>query len=125
MLFELPSKDARLPVKERVVGITSTAGGRDAVAVMRSAVARTGVLDVTVNGQDLVVWHRPGQVSALNNERIGRGRDVGTVAVFDPVLNRLREEVPAARPAIEARLALGLPATEAFTPYLRRSCAPP
>ena len=35
------------------------------------------------------------------------------------VLTRLREEVNTARPAIEARLALGLPATEAFTPYLR------
>jgi len=35
------------------------------------------------------------------------------------ILTRLREEVTSARPAIEARLALGLPAREAFTPYLR------
>ncbi|MYT27590.1 MULTISPECIES: iron export ABC transporter permease subunit FetB [unclassified Streptomyces] len=34
------------------------------------------------------------------------------------VLIRLRDEARTARPAIEARLALGLPATEAFAPYL-------
>ena len=34
-------------------------------------------------------------------------------------LARLREEVDAARPAIEARLALGLSANEAFAPHLR------
>jgi UDP-glucose/iron transport system permease protein len=34
------------------------------------------------------------------------------------VLIRLRDEARTARPAIEARLALGLPATEAFAPHL-------
>ncbi|TDO29871.1 uncharacterized protein DUF3179 [Kribbella sp. VKM Ac-2527] len=87
LLFELPTKDARLPVKERVVGV---ARGRDAVAVVRSAIARTGVLEVAAEGKDLIVWHRPGQASALDDERIVRGRDVGTVAVFDPVVNGRR-----------------------------------
>ncbi|UJB39612.1 ABC transporter permease [Streptomyces sp. A1-5] len=35
------------------------------------------------------------------------------------VLIRLRDEARTARPAIEARLSLGLPATDAFAPYLR------
>ncbi|WP_127356988.1 ABC transporter permease [Actinacidiphila soli] len=35
------------------------------------------------------------------------------------VLVRLRDEVRSARPAIEARLALGLPAADAFAPHLR------
>src|SRR5205823_5904026 len=34
-------------------------------------------------------------------------------------LRRLREDAHAARPAIEARLCLGLPAREAFLPYQR------
>jgi hypothetical protein len=87
VLFELPSMDARLPVKERVVGV---ARGRDAVAVVRSAIARTGVLEVTVEGKELMMWHRPGQASALDDERIVRGRDVGTVAVLDPVVDGRR-----------------------------------
>jgi len=87
VLFELPSKDARLPVKERVVGVTA---GRDALAVVRSAIARTGVLDVTVEGKGLMMWHRSGQASALDDELIVRGRDIGTVAVFDPVLKGRR-----------------------------------
>ncbi|TDO30428.1 uncharacterized protein DUF3179 [Kribbella sp. VKM Ac-2527] len=87
LLFELPSTDARLPVKERVVGVSR---GHDAVAVVRSAIARTGVLEVTVEGKHLIMWHRPGQASALDDERIVRGRDVGTVAVFDPVVKGRR-----------------------------------
>ena len=87
VLFELPSTDSRLPVKERVVGV---AAGRDAVAVVRSAIARTGVLEVTVDGKDLVLWHRPGMPSALDDERIVAGRDVGTVAVLDPEVDGRR-----------------------------------
>lgn len=87
VLFDLPSQDPRLRVKERVVGVAGTA---DAVAVLRSGLARTGVVEVTIDGQPLVVWHRPGQVSALDDERIARGRDVGTVAVFEPVVTGRR-----------------------------------
>jgi len=93
LLFDLPSKDARLPVKERVVGI---AAGDEAVAVVRSAVARTGVLEVTVDAEEFIVWHRPGQVSALDDERIVRGRDIGTVAVFEAVLKGRRLHFAAA-----------------------------
>ena len=83
VLFELPRRDGRLPVKERVVGI---AGSRDSVAVVRSALARAGVRELRVDGLDVVVWHRSGQASALDDESISRGRDVGTVGVFIPVV---------------------------------------
>lgn len=43
----------------------------------------------------------------------------GAMQATTLVLTRLRDEARAARPAIEARLALGLPATDAFAPHLR------
>jgi putative ABC transport system permease protein len=43
----------------------------------------------------------------------------GAMQATAPVLVRLREEADTARPAIEAHLALGLPAAEAFAPHLR------
>ena len=87
VLFELPAKDARLPVKERVVGI---AAAGDSVAVLRSAVAKAGVLELSVGAQDLVVWHRSGQVSALDDDRIAGGRDIGTIGVFVPAVDDRR-----------------------------------
>ena len=73
--------DNRLPVKERVIGIRI---GDDALAVLRSQVAGEGVLEVGVGGRDLVLWHLPGQASALDTEQIPDGKDIGTIAVFEP-----------------------------------------
>ncbi|MEU4293164.1 DUF3179 domain-containing protein [Kribbella sp. NPDC026596] len=82
-LFPLPGTDARLPAKERVIGVSGT---RDAIAVVRSTLAQKAVLEVTVDDSQLIMWHRPGQASALDDENITRGRDVGSVAVFDPLV---------------------------------------
>ncbi len=84
LLFDLPSTDARLPAKERVIGVSGTRG---AVAVARSAIARQAVLEIAVDSQPLIMWHRPGQASAPDNERIALGRDIGTVGVFKPAAN--------------------------------------
>jgi hypothetical protein len=73
--------DERLPVKERVIGIRI---GDDALAVPRSQVADAGVVEVDVGGRDLVLWHLPGQASALDTGRITEGREVGSVAAFGP-----------------------------------------
>jgi hypothetical protein len=86
-LFPLPAVDDRQRLKERVIGIGD---GASAVAVLRSAVAAAGVREVTVGGRDLVVWHRPGQASALDDDAVGTGRDIGTVGVFDPVVDGRR-----------------------------------
>ena len=86
LLFELPSLDARLRAKERVIGVFGTRG---AVGVARSAIARQGVLEVAVDGNRLIMWHRPGQASALDSDRVARGRDIGTVAVFRAAANGL------------------------------------
>ncbi len=76
--------DARLPVKERVVGITQ---GGESVAVRRSQVVEQGVVGLNVGGSRLVVWHQPGQASALDADRFSDGQEVGSIGVFLPVLD--------------------------------------
>ncbi len=86
LLVEPPGpRDPRLPVKERVIGIQA---GEEAVALRRSYIAQDEVVQVTVGGNDLVVWHRPGQHSALDDKEIAKGREVGTVGVFESTLGR-------------------------------------
>lgn len=89
LLFAQPegSQDVRLQAKEPVVGILS---GGDAVAVVRAAVAENGVVLVTVGGRELVVWHQAGQASALDDDSVAGGQEIGSVAVFDPVVDGQR-----------------------------------
>jgi hypothetical protein len=81
-LFDAPGEDPRLPALERVVAIP---GQRETIAVVRASVTGTGVRTITIDGRSLVVWHRPGQASALEDADVAAGRDIGTVAVFEPV----------------------------------------
>ncbi len=84
LLFALPDDlDARLPVKERVVGMVD---GSVSVAVVRSSLVGRDPLEVTVGSRRLVVWHRPGQASALDADTVDGGADIGTVGVFVPVV---------------------------------------
>jgi hypothetical protein len=76
--------DERLPVKERVIGLGE---GSDAVAVVRSALAGRRPIEVKVGDRVVVLWHRPGQASALDTPDIPGGENIGTVGVFDPVLD--------------------------------------
>ncbi len=82
LLVEPPAgRDPRLPVKERVIGIRL---GEQALAIPRHAVADAKVLTVTLDGRELVVWHQRGQSSALDDATIAKGREIGTVGVFEP-----------------------------------------
>jgi hypothetical protein len=82
LLVEPPGgRDPRLPVKARVIGIRV---GDHALAIRRDEVVDAGVLTVTLAGQDILVWHTPGQRSALDADAIADSRDIGTVGVFDP-----------------------------------------
>ncbi|QZY29124.1 DUF3179 domain-containing protein [Nocardioides coralli] len=88
LLFDLPDgEDPRLPVKERVIGVEIDG---DALAVRRQTVADRQVMEVEVGGQELVLWHTPGQRSALDTSAIAQGRDVGTVGVYDPQVDDRR-----------------------------------
>jgi hypothetical protein len=81
LLFELPVEaDARLPVKERVVGLGDDT---DSVAVLRSLLVGGPPREVTVDGADVVLWHQEGQASALDAESIPDGAEIGTVVAFD------------------------------------------
>jgi len=82
-LFGAPSQDDRLPQMERVVGVGS---GSTSVTFVRSAVTQAGVLTDHVGDEPIVVLHAVGQASALDDGLVAGGREIGTVAVFDPVV---------------------------------------
>ncbi|MBT4303213.1 MAG: DUF3179 domain-containing protein [Actinobacteria bacterium] len=77
--------DGRLAAKERVIGIHQ---GTDALAITTEYLAQQGVIEVTVEEQDLTVWHQPGTASALEGQTLADGRDVGATGVFVPVVNQ-------------------------------------
>jgi hypothetical protein len=83
-LFGAPTDDDRLPPMERVIALE---GETETVAVLRSAVEDTGILADAVDGQPLVLFFAEGQASALEGASVAEGRDIGTVAVFDPTVD--------------------------------------
>jgi hypothetical protein len=78
--------DDRARAKQRVVGIEidgeATAYALD--AIMSGAASANAV---TVGGTDLVVLWQAGQSSALDDDAVDGGRDVGSVGVFVPNLD--------------------------------------
>jgi len=75
--------DARLPAKERVIGIGS---GSDAVTVTTERLLRDGVLEVTVDGKPVVLFAQSGLASALDRANVSDGRDVGATGAFSPIV---------------------------------------
>ena len=73
--------DGRLLPKERVA--TVSIGDVD-VAFPFSVLEEERAVNYTVNGQDMVVFFKPGTVSALDAGSIKSSRDVGATGVFDP-----------------------------------------
>jgi hypothetical protein len=49
--------------------------------------ADRGVLEVDVDGTELVVWLEPGTASALDSGSVAAGKDVGASGVFVPVVD--------------------------------------
>jgi len=76
--------DDRLAAKERVIGIESDG---DAVAVRLDELTDRGVIEVDVDGTELVVWLQPGTASALEAGSVAAGKDVGSSGVFVPVVD--------------------------------------
>jgi hypothetical protein len=74
-------------LKQPVVGIRS---GNDALAIDVEALRLDGVREVRVDGHDLTVWWLPGARSSLDDFAVGEGREVGTTAVFEPVVDGRR-----------------------------------
>jgi hypothetical protein len=82
--FGAPSEDDRLPPMERVIALQ---GSTETVTVVRSVIEEARVVDETVDDRPLVLLHAVGQASALDDGLVSGGRDIGTVAVFDPVVD--------------------------------------
>jgi hypothetical protein len=79
-LFEVPGgTDSRLPVKTRVVGVGD---GDQSVAVPRDLLAEMRVQHVTLGPDRVVLWHFPGQRSALDTAAIPDGAEIGSVGAF-------------------------------------------
>ena len=74
-------QDDRLPATERVATVSV---GDEAVAFPFSVLEKEPVVDYTIGGQDIVVFYKKGTASALDNNAIARGRDVGATGVFIP-----------------------------------------
>lgn len=82
LLFGLPEDaDDRLAIKERVVGVSD---GESSLAVVRSSLVAASPAEVTVGDRELVLFHKPGQASALDAGTVSGGADVGTVGVYVP-----------------------------------------
>ena len=71
--------DPRRPPKERVVGLVVAGEAR---AYPWPVLAARGVVHDTLGGEPLVIFHRPGALSALDAARTDRSRAVGATAVW-------------------------------------------
>jgi len=78
--------DDRAALMRRVVGIVV---GDDAVAWALDGLAtgEASVMAGSVGDTDVVIFWKSGQSSALDANQIGDGRDVGSVAVFQPIVD--------------------------------------
>lgn len=78
--------DGRLPAVERVVTVSLADVGVE-VAYPYSVLSALGVINDEQGGQPLVVFHKPGTVSALGAAQIAAADDVGATGVFNPVVD--------------------------------------
>lgn len=76
--------DRRLLSVERVLGVVA---GGEAVAYPFTALAEAGVIEDTVGGQPVVVFHQPGQVSALDAAIIELSTEVGSAAAYNSTVD--------------------------------------
>ena len=76
--------DGRLSAMDRVVSVT--AGDTDA-AFPFAVLEEERTVNYMVGDQDVVVFFKPGTVSALDSAAIRDSRNVGAAAVYDPNLN--------------------------------------
>jgi hypothetical protein len=82
--FEENNLDNRLPPMERIVEIRSL--GEFKVYPF-SIVSEKGVINDEFNGKNVVLFYQPGVVSVLDKKEISESKDVGTVTVFNSVLD--------------------------------------
>ena len=79
LFFDTP--DPRLFATERVLGYFA---GDTAVAYPLRVIAEEKIIEDTVDGQDVVIFYEPGQVSALDDRAIDESKEVGSAGMFVP-----------------------------------------
>ena len=84
MRFFQDSVDARLPAMTRIVEISVEQKHR---IYPFPAIKKTGVINDIYRGKNLVFFFQSGVVSILGDKDIRKGRDIGTVTVFTPIVN--------------------------------------
>ncbi|MGI9528741.1 MAG: DUF3179 domain-containing protein [Acidimicrobiia bacterium] len=78
--------DDRAQAMQRVVGV-ELKGASAAYALDNLSVGDGSATNAEVGGEPVVIFWKAGQSSALDDGSISDGRDVGSVAVFDPVVD--------------------------------------
>ncbi len=76
--------DPRLPATQRVLGYFS---GDTAKAYPLPVIAEEKVIEDTLDGQDVVIFYEPGQVSALDKQVIEESKEVGSAGMFIPMVD--------------------------------------
>ncbi len=74
--------DPRLPPMDRVVGVQAS---DHSAAVATERVAANGVVELSVGGEPVTVWHLPGAVSPIHKATVAGGSDVGATGAFRAV----------------------------------------
>ncbi|MBI3124035.1 MAG: DUF3179 domain-containing protein [Ignavibacteriales bacterium] len=82
--FDPNQIDKRLPAMERVVDIRNR--GEFKIYPF-SVIAKTGVINDEFNSKNVVVFYKPGLVSVLDEKDITQSKDLGTVTVFNSLLD--------------------------------------
>jgi hypothetical protein len=77
----LGTPDDRLPATERVLGYFR---GDTAIAYPLPLIAEEKVIQDNIEGQDVVIFFEPGQVSALDQAIIETSKEVGSAGMFIP-----------------------------------------
>lgn len=80
----LDTPDPRLPATERVLGYFA---GGESKAYPLPVIAKERVIADTLDGRDVVIFYEPGQVSALDKSVIEDSKEVGSAAMFVPVVD--------------------------------------
>lgn len=79
--FDEQNVDSRLPAMERIVDIQDD--GKYKVYPF-AAVAKTGVINDQFKSKHVVLFHQPGTVSNMDENKLTDSKDVGSVTVFSP-----------------------------------------
>jgi len=76
--------DRRDPATARVLGYFSN---KTAIVYPLTTIAKAGMIEDRLDGQSVVIFYAPGQVSALDEQVIADSKEVGSAAMFSAEVN--------------------------------------